>query len=129
MIELPEFMTATVIERTYRRMVELQDKAKSPFWAGGLRARGLRDKGVRMAMARHPQMLLFLERSAEYLKKRNDEQMSHFEQLGYRRPSEYSECALFRTAYEKMDDPKKDEAFLHATLGWVYAAVAEALDA
>lgn len=127
MIELPEFMTASVIERTYSRMIQLQNKGREPFWNGGTRARHLRKVGVRLAMARDPKMLLFLEKMAEYLRARNDEQLSRVEQLGYARVSEYQEFSTVRTAYEKATEPNRDEEALHAIWGWVYAATAEAL--
>jgi len=126
MIELPEFMNATVVERTYRRAMELQDRGREPWWNGGGAARRLRDKGTRMAIDRNPRFMLFLERAAEYIRARSDEQQSILAQGGYVK-TEYSEAALFRTAYEKADAPNRDEEALHAIWGWVYAAVAEAL--
>ncbi len=126
-IELDDFITGRLIERTYRRMMELQDRSREPFWNGGRRARRLRDIGVRMAMDRNPHMMLFLERSTEYMRARSDEQKSTVGQMGYEQVDEMSEAALFRTAYEKADEPNRDPGFLHATLGWVFAAVAEAL--
>jgi len=127
-IELPEFMSAHVIERTYRRAMELQNCAREPFWNGGRRARQLRDIGVRMAIERDPRLLLFLEKSAAWLRTRSEEQLSRMRQLGYSEGyTEYGEAQLFRTAYEKADAPLHDEDALHAIWGWVYAATAEAL--
>lgn len=127
-IELPEFMNAAVIERTYRRMLELQDHGREPWWNGGRRARHLREVGVRMAMDRDPKMLLFLEKAAEYLRARSDEQISRIEHHGFADGhNEYSEAGLLRTAYEKADSPDREEEALHRIWGWVYAAVAEAL--
>ena len=127
MIELPEFTNTRVIERTYRRMIELQDRGREPWWNGGRAARSWRDKGIRMALARDPRLLLFLERGAEYLRARNDEQLSRVEHAGYARVSEFSEFAVWRTAYEKAVDPNRSEDVIAATFGWVYAAAAEAL--
>lgn len=129
MIELPDFVTGPIVERTYARMIYLQDRAREPWWNGGRRARQLREVGVRMALARDARLLLFLEKSAEYLRARNDEQLSRIAQLGYAKAPEFSEFALFRTAYEKAVEPRRDEAALHATWGWVYAACAESLGA
>ena len=127
-IELPEFMGASVIERTYRRAVELQDHSREPWWNGGHHARRMREVGVRMAVARDPRMMLFLDKAAEYLRARSDEQKSRIAQLGYsEKHDEYSEAALFRTAYQKADEPRRDETALFDTWGWVYGAVAEAL--
>ena len=125
-IELPDFMTPSIIERVYRRAVELQDRGREPWWNGGRHARAMRERGVRMAMARDPRFMLFLEKCAEYLRARNDEQQSRLGQEGFVR-TEYSEAALFRVAFEKADEPRRDEQFLHSTLGWVYAAAAEVL--
>lgn len=149
---LPEWMNARVVERTYRRMLELQemggkasrsaarevDKAPAPSvirsqpksftWQQRRHARHMRKIGMRMAEARDPRFMTFLEKSAEYLRARNDEQQSRLAQLGYQR-TEYGEYALFRTAYEKADDPKRDLEAMYAIWGWVYAAVAEALQA
>ncbi len=126
MIELPEFMSGKVIERTYRRMIELQDawrQRRSP------RAEALRIRGVNMALARDPRFMLFLEKGAEYLRARNDEQKSRFAQLGHAQATEFNEFSQWRTAYEKALEPNRDPEALHAIWGWPYAAVAEALAA
>ncbi len=127
MIELPEWLNARTIERTYRRALELQDHAREPWWNGGRRARKLREIGVRMALARDPKMMLFLDKAAEQMRGESDRQKSGVEQSGFAKVGEMSEAALFRTAFEKADEPRRDEEALHATWGWVYAAVAEAL--
>jgi hypothetical protein len=137
-IELPEFMTANVVERTYRRMIELQDAGGTAYGRKGAirqatsfwdrkRAQHLRAIGTRMAVQRDPKMLLFLERASVYLQARSDEQLLRVEHLGFARINEYQEAALFRTALEKADSPGTDREALHAVWGWVYAAVAEAL--
>lgn len=126
MIELPEFMSGAVVERTYRRMRELQDRAREPFWNGGMRARAFRDRGMRMARARDPRMLLFLEKGAEYLRARNDEQASRFAQEGYAR-TDFGEYALWREAFLKATEPQQHDDVMYGLYGWVYAAVAEAL--
>jgi len=150
MIELPEFMNGRVIERTYRRMMDLQDAggsravigAQAPMqeeaarrtrptkrlsWRARFDATHYKRIGLRMAVARDPRLLLFLEKGAEYLRARNDEQRSMIEQLGYVKANEFSEFALWRTAYEKAVEPKQDVEAMHDIWGWVYAAVAEAL--
>lgn len=124
-IELPEFMNGRLVERTYRRMIELQDA-----WRGrrDQRAHWLRVKGVNMAKARDGRMLLFLEKGAEYLRAKNEEQISMISQLGYAKHTEFNEYAQWRGAYEKAVEPLHDEAALHGIFGWVFAAVAEALE-
>lgn len=123
-------MNASVIERTYRRMVELQEQARAPAWKWRRRDRAhhLRKVGVHMALDRNPRMMLFLEKMAEYLRARNDEQLSRIAQHGWSDAhTEYTEFSTVRTAYEKADEPNRDEEALHSIWGWVYAAVAEAL--
>lgn len=129
MIELPDFVTPELIERTYRRAMAIQDaghgRSTSSWWTKH-RARNLRHVGVKMAMARDPKLLLFLEKAAEHLRRMNDAQKSRITQEGFAR-CDFSEYELFRTAYEKALEPKRDELALAATWGWVYAASAEAL--
>ncbi len=125
-IELPDFVTPELIERTYNRALHLQNHGREPWWNGGRRARMLRTVGVKMAMARDPKLMLFLEKGAEHLRRMNDAQKSRMSQHGYQ-TTDFGEFSLFKTAYEKCLDPKKDELFLHDTLGWIFAACAEAL--
>lgn len=129
MIELPDFVTPELIERTYRRAMAIQDaghvRSTSSWWSKH-RARHLRHVGVKMAMARDPKLLLFLEKAAEHLRRMNDEQKSRIEQQGFAK-TDFSEYALFRTAYEKALEPKRDEAALASIWGWIYASACEAL--
>jgi hypothetical protein len=130
MIELPDFVTPELIERTYRRAMAIQDaghvRSTSSWWSRH-RARHLRHVGTKMAMARDPKLLLFLEKAAEHLRRMNDAQKSEITDRGFAR-TDFSEFELFRTAYEKAMEPKRDEAALFTIWGWVYASAAEALN-
>lgn len=124
MIELPSFVDGRTIERIYGRAVALQNAHQ---FRRERRAHDLRIRGMNMARDRHPRMLLLLEKGADYLQARNDEQKSRITQEGYA-SSDFSEYSSWRLAYEKCLDPKQDEAFMFGTLGWVFAAVAEYLE-
>lgn len=122
MIELPDFVTPALIERTYARAIALRDMGeRNP------RARAALEKGMNMARARYPKMLLFLEKGAEHLQQQNQRQQDRIR--GTYAPTEFNEFATWRTAYEKALDPDADERALFRTWGWIYAAVAEALGA
>lgn len=122
MIELPEFVTGQVVERTYQRALTLQDLGRR----GDARARRWLVEGMNRAKARDPRMAAFLEYGAEHLRKLNDAQVSRFEQEGFRK-TEYTEFGAWREAYLKMTDHAQDESIMYRVFGWVYAAVAEAL--
>lgn len=127
MIELPEFVTSDLIERTYARAIQLRDLGeRNPS------ARSLLSRGMNMARQRYPKMLLFLEKGAEHLQQKNQDQQARLQAnetgLSFGR-TEFSEFATWRTAYEKAVDPEADERTLYRTWGWIYAAVAEALGA
>jgi len=120
-IELPEWVNDKVIERTYRRVLELRAKGENhPA------TRSLLVRGMNMARAQSPTMLLFLDKGAEVLRRFNDEQQSRFEQAGYRRV-DYSEFSTWREAYLLCVEPRDDVKY--RVFGFVYAAVAEALSA
>jgi hypothetical protein len=126
-IELPDFVTPKLIERTYKRSLELRALGERHS-----KARPLLVKGMNMARARHPRMLAFLEKGAEHLQSQNQAQQARFRHnesgVEYK-PSEFSEYATWRTAYEKVLEPGADERTLFRIWGWIYAAVAEALGA
>ena len=124
MIELPDFVNGRAVEHAYRRMIEMQNDWRK--WRDP-RAHSLRVRGMNMARARHPKLLLFLEKGAEYLRARNDEQLSRVPQEGYARVSEFNEFAQWRTAYQKACEPNQDERLMYGVFGWVYAAAAEAV--
>lgn len=125
MIELPEFMSGSLIERTYRRSRELREQSVRH---GSTRAREMCLKGVRMARDRNPRMLLFLEKGADWLSHRNDEQRSRFAQEGFA-PNDYTEFATWKEAYLRASEPRGREDTQLEVFGWVYGAVAEALGA
>lgn len=125
-IELPDFMTARLVEKTYQRAMELKQKERAPFWNGGAKARRHKDIGVRMAIDRHPKLLLFLDKAAEHLRAENEQQKERFEERGFAQ-TDFSEYSTFREAFIKADEPLRDEYALHNIFCWVYAAVAEAL--
>lgn len=128
MIELPDFVTPGLIERTHARAMTLKELGKK----NNPRANALLRCGMNMARARHPKMLLFLEKAANHLQQKNQEQQARFryaEDEREYRASEFSEAATWRTAYEKTLDPGTDERTLFRTWGWIYAAAAEALGA
>lgn len=120
-IELPEWVNDKVIERTYRRVLELRAKGENhPA------TRSLLVRGMNMARAQSPTMLLFLDKGAEVLRRFNDEQQSRFDQAGYRRV-DYSEFSTWREAYLLCVEPRDDVRY--RVFGFVFAAVAEALSA
>jgi hypothetical protein len=121
-IELPEFVTPRVIERTYRRALELQNHRDSPY------SRGMLLKGMNMARAQHAVMAKFLEKGADHLQKVNDSQQERFDEKGLRR-TEFSEYASWREAFLRMTEPTQHEDVMFRVFGWIYAAVAEALSA
>ena len=119
-------MTARVVEQTYRRTLELKAKERDAWWMGGAKARRYKDIGVRMAIDRHPKLLLFLDRAAEHLRAENEAQRDRFGERGCAM-TDFTEYALFREAYIKADAPEQDRHAMHHIFCWVYAAVAEAL--
>lgn len=126
-IELPDFMTARLVEKTYGRAMQLRDASqKGWFRLDAIKARRAKEIGVRMALDRHPKLLLFLEKAAEHLRTVNDEQASRITQEGFAK-TDFSEYAVFREAYLKAVEPGRDEHTLHKVYCWVYAAAAEAL--
>lgn len=125
-IELPDFMSPRLVERTYGRAMELQRQCKNAFWKGGYAARKWRERGLRMAIDRNPRLLLFLEKAAEHLRVCNDEQASRVTDAGFTK-TDFSEYALFREAYIKATEPSRDESAMHQIFCWIYAAAAEAL--
>lgn len=126
MIELPDFVTPELAERVYVRAKYHQDHGREGFWNGGPRARKLRAIGEKMALARDPKLLLLLEKSAEHLRRMNDEQASRITQQGFAK-TEFTEYGQFRLAYEKVLDPRRDETAMMGLFGWLFAACAEAL--
>lgn len=125
-IELPEFMSARVVEQTYRRAMELKAKENESWWKGGAKARRYKDIGVRMAIDRHPKLLLFLDKAAEHLRTENEQQKDRMGEHGFAQ-CDFSEYATFREAFIKADAPQRDVHALHHVFCWIYAAVAEAL--
>lgn len=121
MIELPDFVTEALVERTYRRVQEIRALGENHR-----NARALLVRGMNAARAKSPKMLLFLEKGAEILRRKNDEQQSRFAQEGYCR-TDYSEFATWRESYMLCVEPRDDVKY--AVFGWIYAAVAEALAA
>lgn len=120
-IELPEQVRPELVERTYRRSFELRQRAKTD------RAKRCVEIGRRMAKARSPRLLLFLEHGAEHLQRMNDEQKSRFAQEGYAGATEYTEFATWREAFLLARDPRSHEDVHLDVFKWVYAAVAEVL--
>ncbi len=127
MIEINDFITPKLIERTYGRAIQLGDLYNKGTPSQRANAERLRLAGMRMARARAPTMLLFLEKGSDYLQKINDAQKSRFAQEGHDRVSEYSEYSQWKTAYLKAMEPQNHEDMMYKTLGWVYASVFEAL--
>lgn len=125
-IELPDTVTARLVERTYARVYAIKRMS-----TGNARerevAKMLRTRGVNMARARSPRMLLFLEKGYEYLRQESAAQADRYEKAGLATAPEFSECSTWRTAYEKAVEPRQDEQCLHEVFGWIYAAVAEAV--
>lgn len=122
-IELPEFMTGSIIERTYKRAMALQNLTERDHYA-----RRMLEQGLRRARARDSRMLLFLEHGANYLQHRNDEQKSRFAQQGYENKNlEFSEFSQWRSALELLDAPRDHADVNFGVFRWVYAAIAEAL--
>lgn len=127
MIELPEFMTGRLIERTYGRARELREESEI-----GLNDRKRQNarahfvRGMNMARQRSPRMLLFLEKGADYLQHRNDEQQSRISQEGFAK-SDFTEFATWRAAYQKVCEPGEFEDAKYRIYGWLFAAVSEAL--
>lgn len=123
MIELPEFMNGRLIERTYARAMALQNMGDRDAYA-----RRLMEQGLRRARGRDPRTLLFLEKGADYLQHRNDEQKSRFAQEGHEGKNyEFTEFGTWREAYLLMSEPKAHADVKMEVFRWVYAAVAEAL--
>ncbi len=120
-IELPEFVTGKVIERTYHRAMKLQDKGARDHYAGRMLL-----AGMNRARARDPLLLLFLEKGADHLQKVNDSQQDRFDEGGHRR-QDFSEFATWREAYQRASEPQAHEDVMYRVYGWVYAAVHEAL--
>lgn len=121
-IELPEFMTGHVIERTYRRAMALQNLGERDHYA-----RRMLEQGRRRAVARDPRLLLFLEKGADYLQHRNDEQKSRFAQQGFAANCEFTELGTWREALKLAVEPREHADVSFGVFRWVYAAVAEAL--
>lgn len=123
MIELPEFVTDAVIERTHARAVRIQDGMRE----GAGWARRWVIEGMNRARARDPKMLAFLERAATHLQKKNDEQKSRFAQEGFA-TTEFAEYGTWRAAYLKAaEQGERDEGVMYRVFGSVYGAAAEAL--
>jgi hypothetical protein len=118
-IELPEWVTDKVIERTYRRVQELRAKGEDHR-----ATRSLLVRGMNAARAQSPVLLLFLDKGAEVLRRFNDEQQSRFDQEGYRRV-DYSEFSAWREAYLLCVEPRDDVKY--RVFGFIYAAAAEAV--
>jgi len=121
-IELPDFVTPALIERTYGRAAKLQDHRDSPY------SRSMLVKGMNMARSQHAVMAKFLEKGADHLQKINDSQRDRFEEHGLVR-TDFSEYAAWREAYLRMTEPNRHEDVMYRVFGWIYAAVAEALSA
>ena len=121
MIELPEFMSGRVVERTYARANSLQTLGERDAYA-----RRFLEQGLRRARARDPRLLLFLEKGAAYLQARNDEQVSRFAQEGYAK-SEFTEFSQWREAFLKASEPGERQDTSFRVFQWIYAAVAEAI--
>lgn len=125
MIELPEFMNARIIERTYQRAMAMQNRTANDAYS-----RRMIEHGLRRARARDGKMLLFLEKGTEYLRQMNDAQKSRFAQQGYDQPNvEFTEFSTWREAYLLMLEPSHHADVKMDVFRWVYAAVAEALSA
>lgn len=125
-IELPEFINAQLIERTYQRTIALRARGENDR-----QVRALLVRGMNMARDRNPRMLLFLEKGAEWLRKESEQQRDRMEEAGHQeafaRGIQFTEYEQWRIAYEKATAPEQDDRLMYRTLGWIYAAVAEAL--
>lgn len=127
MIEMPDFLSNAQVERAHGRARELQ---RASMINGSYRARELCMKGMRMAADRNPRMLKFMEYAADYLHKRNDEQVIRFKQEGLDpAKAEFAEFAVWREAYLRAAEPQGREDVSLRVYGWYYGAVAEALGA
>ena len=125
MIELPDFMSAERIERAHARTVEIRET----YYTGTTRQRelagSLRSRGINAARDRNPKLLLFLEKSVEFMRKLNDEQQSRFKQEGYA-PVKFTEFSTWEAAYLKSDQLGKDDTIEYGVFAWVYASLFEA---
>lgn len=127
MIELPDFVSGTLIERTYHRALYWQDRARGQ--KDTFAAKRWLTIGMNRARSRDPRMLLFLEKGAEHLRKLNDAQQERFtyNERGTFQKQDFTEYASWREAFLKARDPQHDEETMYRVFGWIYAAVAEAL--
>lgn len=122
-IELPDFVTPEFIEDVYRRCSAMRARGEDHP-----KARDYLVRGMNMARARAPKMLLFLEKGATHLRRMNDAQQSRFEAnetgVTYHR-TDFNEYAQWKSAYILALEPR--EGTMYRTFGWIYASVAEAL--
>lgn len=121
MIDLAPNVTTTDVERAYAFARQLHAKGRS-----NPEVRRWLVEGMNRARVRDPRLLVFLDKGANHLQKLNDEQKSRFEQEGHR-TQEFSEFAMWREAYIKVMEPRRDEEVLAAVYGWIFAGISRVL--
>jgi len=125
MIELPEFMTGERIEHAHARSMAIRQACYHGSPRQRELAASLRSRGMNAARDRNPRMLLFLEKSVEYMRRLNDEQQSRLTQEGYQR-TKFTEFSTWEAAFLKSDQLGQDESLQFGVFAWVYAAIYEA---
>lgn len=114
-IELPDFVTFALTDRTYQLVKQL--RALGP---GHPKAARHLTNGLNRAGKRDPRMLLLLEKGADLLQKENDRQRDRFEAHGLA-TTEYAEYAQWREAYIRVNDAHRREEDLQI-YRWLFAA-------
>lgn len=111
-IELPEPVTLHSVERAYRKAMEAMEMRNHTF----------SEKGMRAARSRDPRLLLVLEKSAEILHVRQEDQIGRTQRSwgsteGER--ADLTEYTLFREAFRLCDEGQPLYNFC-----WIYGAAA-----
>jgi hypothetical protein len=137
-IELPDFMTDRMVEQFYRLIISGSERGShTPH------QERRNNRGLRMARDRNPKLLLFLEKSAEVLRRANETQQDRFaegvqqdvrvngevvDRLHACFPKQdFSEYATVRTAYTVCDGYKEEDYTMIAVFQNVYAAAADCI--
>lgn len=130
-VELPDFMNARTVERFYGLVLRSSE-------SGSHRERRRIERGLRMARARDPKMLKFLDCAATVLQKCSESQQDRFDEGAIQQVREgdvveyvraqfprqdFTEFSTVRTAYTLAD--AGNEPGLLAVYSHVFAAAAD----
>lgn len=127
-VELEPFVTDKLVEHVYIRAQRAQAAHRTRATTF---LTAFRERGMRLARARDPRLLKFLDLASERMWKLQEPQRSRFRQEGFdghaRLTGDFTEFSTFKQALLLADQLHKEGDCSHEVFGWLYAAAAEAV--